>query len=699
MVRMFPENCKIFLLLYGMDEQKNNLSLMSFAVHTFETKATEANTAFAFHETIGEGQEVYFLGQFDEEDKDPRTVAESLFGSIVETFQLVQNIDDPYQRFEEALKAANTDARKNRQKLKKTPNIIVAFFDFQNLYLTQSGEAEAYMVRQSSVSQISETVEPGEDLFVNILSGQVSVEDTLLFANKRLLHSITSTQLVDIFSRSDFDESCKNLRNELMLKAEESLLVTAIGVGKKSSMSTSGFLSKMVPKVSAKKATAKAPEPVEETPEEAPEETSAPAEKTSPPKEVATESSAEPLFEEEELETEKEPAAQKPPREKGGDPFSFRIRLPEFSGVNLPPRKKLLTIAGAVLGLFVLVMIVRGVSGYESAETAAMREQLSIAREALQEADSFLIQGDRSSASERLELAQDAVQDVMNAKSSSFRSDAQFLLADIQDKLLQVENARKTQAQLLADLGTKNDNLDALGMLELRGNLFVYDVKNVYKTVRNIVETGLPITDKETVLSAAAREDQNTLLFLTDAPRIVEYRNSVLTPMNTADTTWKQGIELDTYGRYVYFLDPVENQIWKYERQRDRYSGATPYNQGADLSRAVSFAIDGAIYILSDDGTIQKLFRGEKQDFSFRELPSQPFSGKNLKLYTTPELDFLYVLDPENSRILVFTKGDRFATYKKQVLFDLPNAKDFVVDDAGQKVNVVTDDKIYEFSL
>ena len=109
--------------------------------------------------------------------------------------------------------------------------------------------------------------------------------------------------------------------------------------------------------------------------------------------------------------------------------------------------------------------------------------------------------------------------------------------------------------------------------------------------------------------------------------------------------------------------------------------------------------IDGSIYIVSDDGTLQKVFRGTKVDYTFRELPSVPFSGKNLKIFTNPNLDFLYVLDPDNARILVFVKGERFATYKKQVIFDLPDARDFVIDDSGQKVNVLTKDKIYEFSL
>jgi hypothetical protein len=366
---------------------------------------------------------------------------------------------------------------------------------------------------------------------------------------------------------------------------------------------------------------------------------------------------------------------------------------------ELRPKKNFIIIAGTVLVVLVLSMGIKFMVQYESADTKELREKLTIAREALVQADTFLIQGERQMASEYLQKSKEAVQIVLNSRSKNFRSDAQFLLADIEEKQLQVENARKVEPQILADLGVKNDNMESVGLLELKGNLFVYDLKQVHKTVRNIVEKGLPLSDKETVLSGATRNDQNTLLFLTDTPRIMEYREGLITPMETEDETWKKGIGIKTYGRYAYILDPVENQIWKYERRRARYSPAIAYNQGADLSRAVSMAIDGSIYIVSDDGTLQKLFRGAKVDYEFRELPSVRFSGKNLKIYTTPELDFLYVLDPENARILVFVKGERFATYKKQVLFDLSDAQDFFIDESGQKANVLTKDKIYEFPL
>ncbi len=657
---------------------------MSLSVHTFETKPTDPNLNFSFHESIGEGQELFFIARFPEKTKDSKTIANSIFGVIVNVFQS-SKIKDTYDKLEEALKNANLEYKKFAAQIPDVPDIIIAHFDFNNLYLSQSGGSEAYLLRDSKISQISETPERGEELFLNILNGQVSIEDTIILTTRRVLRYMTSNQLIDIFSRSNFSQSSKSLRQELSNAGEEDFLVTIIGIGKTDETPAAGFLSRVMQK--KKKSVP--------SPSNTPKESESLAIKTNASvikEEVNTEESIAP-----------EPHSKKTIHQPIPNPSDFIKDL--FSKIKrsnwnaLSNSQKLVPIAGLLFGVFIIVITVQLLWNFESEETLQLREQLSIARESLQQADTFLLQGDRPQAAEYLKKSKSAVQSILKSKSKNFRSDAQFLLADIQEKQLQVENARKVTPHLLADLGVKNDAVDPIGIMELKGNLFVFDFKNIYKTIRNIVEKGFPISEKENIIAGVSRKDQNTILFVTDGPRIIEYRDGVISPMNTSDGTWKRGLDIQPYGRFSYILDPVENQIWKYERRRDKYSGAIPYNQGADLSRAISFAIDGAIYLLNDDGTIQKLFRGEKVKYNFRDLPSVGFEGKNLKIFTRTDLDFLYVLDPDNARVLVFVKGDRFATYKKQVLFDIPNARDFSVDELGQRINLLIDDKIYEFSL
>lgn len=662
---------------------------MSFPVHNFEVHHNEKISSFAFHETIQEGQELYFLGSFDSKIiSDPTQAAEELFGWIVDHIK-TSKISNPYDRFEEALKVANLNAKKWFSDDSKKPDMVIAYFDFNQLHLTQAGQAESYLVRDNSVSQISEASEQEEDLFLNILSGEVSVNDTILLSSSRLLRFVTTNQVVGFFGKENFNQSCHQLQEELEQQSPEPISVTCIGVGKKDKGGgSSGFLARIVAKgeamVSTKKgAKAKAPDPEPEA-EEITEDPLAGHGGV-----VEKDSSTE------EKEDDKPKAAAPVAKKSGG----LKVPKVPFEIPKGAQAKKILIIAGAVLAIFLLFIVFKAISGFQSPQEKEHSISLQIAREALHQADSLLLQGERKQAQEFLEKALKETQKVAQSKTKTFRSDVGIILSQIEEKQLQVENARKVTPNLVTDLSLKNDNLEANGLLSLRGNLYVNDSKSVYKTVSNIVEKGVPLSEKETIIAQSGREDQNTLLYLSDAPRIIEYKEGVISPMSTSDESWKSGVDIRTYGRYAYVLDPAENQIWKYERRRANYSAAAAYNTGADLSRGVSIAIDGAIYILTDDGNIKKLFRGQPVDYDFREIPSTPFEGKQLKLFTSAELDFIYVLDPENQRVLVFVKGDRYATYKKQVMYGIEDARDFVVDESGQKVFLLTKDKIYTFAL
>lgn len=650
---------------------------MAFSVHTFETNP-EGNLGFAFHQSVGEGQELYFLAKFGPELTESQAAAETIFGAIVDHMQSSKIIDH-YDLFEDALKAANLAARKNNITGANPPEIVVAYFDFHQLYLSQSGESEAYLIRDHGVSQITEASDQNNDLFLNILSGQVQIDDVILLSSNRVLRTMTANELADTLGRQNFREAANQFRQELSQKSEEDLLVTIIGIGKKEDTPAAGFLNRMVSKAETAAAAVSGGSDAKSD-ELTHEKDHAPSH---PVKTDAIET--EPL----------EPSA------IHHSPSTSSQLIQKLTSFR--PQKNLVILAGVVLLLLMIGLGIKSIN-WESEEEVALREQLNIAREALNQADTFIIQGERDSAKEYLSKADSAVQTVFKSKSKLFRSDAQFILADIKNKQLQVENAKQVSPTMVADLGLKSDNFSGRGLLELDGSLYVHDSKSIIKTVRNVVESPAILSASGgSVLAGAARTDQKTLVFLTDDPRLVEYREGIITPMQTQDENWKKGIDIKTYGRFAYVLAPTDNQIWKYERRSANYSAATAYNTGnVDMADAVSMSIDGSIYILSASGDITKVFRGTAQDYDFRELPSIPFSGPNLKLFTTAELDYLYVLDPDNQRLLVFTKGDRFATYRRQVMFegdDMDSIRDFYVDESGQKISLLGERKIFEFNL
>jgi len=686
---------------------------MSFSVHTFETNPSGKEASFAFHEKLGEGQEIFFLGKFDEATHDAKTFAESVFGCIVDSFQN-PSMKDVYDIFEDGLKTANIEIQKRKHQLPKTPEIVVALFDFHNLYLSQIGEAEVYLIRGTNLSQITEMPNAGELSFSNILSGQVAVRDSIIMGSSRILRILTSKQLIDIFDENSFSEGVSLLKHELTIGTDESILVTIIGIAKqKESVMSAGFLSRTVAKKleNSKKSLNSLTEKL----------TNLGAKKKKSVQETAVQESKEwqeepeyqkeknkKYFEEESKNNFEEPANTRPRKQKKAMPninwSQMWSKIGAIKNIKQNPKQKSITFA--LVGIGILILGYSGLKAIGSNPFSGqkeLREKIALAQESLKQAETYLFQGERKSAGEILAKAEENLKYILNEGRKEVRDEARIIMAEVQGKKLEVENAKRMTAQLLADLGVKFNNFEATEINNLNGNLFVNDRKQVVKTIRNIVDKETQIVTRETIIASDTRTDQNTILFLTDTPQVIEFRDGGVTPMSTEDQTWKKGIDIKTYGQFIYILDPIENQIWKYKRNRTKYSSVSPYNLGTtNMSRGVSMAIDGRIYVLSDNGSIQKFFRGNPEKYEFRDLPSIPFSGKNLRLFTGPEHEFLYVLDPNNTRILIFSKGETGATYRKQIIFDLPQgeiAKDFTININGQKVNIITQTKIYEFSL
>ncbi len=705
---------------------------MTLSVHTFETNPTAADQVFAFSEELGEGRKMFFIARFHPDTHAASQIADEIFGAVYEACNRSQ-MSEMYDQFEDGLKGANAVAQKHKPHFPMVPEMVVALFDFNQLYLTQSGEAESYLIRNGNISQISEAAEPSQDLFVNILSGQVSIGDIVLLSTHRLLRSLTTQQLSDIFLRQSFDEAVKIFRHDLSLASEVPTIVSAIGVGVQTQAQKSGWfaapwkkkdtgVSQLVPATSSNTAPPAANPPSADLPPAmAPpspatstsdyQSPPAPAPRTAAPAPAARPSAVNALGQRAGATlgavggaagsvAGRALSGAKGALSKVGGTVGGAVG-PQLAQVKKAPKELLYGIGGILLTL-VVVLAGRAVLNYESEDEKVLKEQISIAQEAVNAAKKQQQMGEQAEASLRLGQAQEAVQKVLSSRANEdYRTQAQTILTQIQEQQQIVENAEKAEPIISSDLGLKVNDLDALGMLELNNSLYVYDTSSVHKTIRDIVEKGPTIAPNETIVTGLTDVKNDKLIFLTDSPRLIEYKNGVNTPMQTSDETWRNGVDIGLYGSFVYVLDPVENQIWKYRRQRDNYSSASAYNleSAADLSRAVSLAIDGSIYVLSDDGSITKLYQGNEVPFEFKDLPSTPMEGRNLQMYTDYNVNFIYVLDPDNSRLLVFTKGEKFATYKKQIFYNLDDVRDFVIDTDAQKAFVTTKDKIYEFPL
>jgi len=148
---------------------------------------------------------------------------------------------------------------------------------------------------------------------------------------------------------------------------------------------------------------------------------------------------------------------------------------------------------------------------------------------------------------------------------------------------------------------------------------------------------------------------------------------------------------LALYNQKLYILDTDNNQIFKHLPAESGYSRGTPWiKDGTGVKNAVSFAIDGSIYLAFKNGEIAKLDNGKKTGFSYSVDPAL---ASPTKIWTSPESSYIYILEQAGKRLVVLDKeGKLKVQYVSEQFNDL---KDFVVLEKEKEIYLLSANQIF----
>jgi hypothetical protein len=159
---------------------------------------------------------------------------------------------------------------------------------------------------------------------------------------------------------------------------------------------------------------------------------------------------------------------------------------------------------------------------------------------------------------------------------------------------------------------------------------------------------------------------------------------------------------VDSFFGNFYLLDPRANVLLRYLPTADGYSAPPesyfPADQKVDLSQAVDMAIDGGIYVLFSDGRINKYSGGVPAEFDLSGL-DVPLSNP-VAIYTAPdeEVQYLYVADAGNHRIVQLEKDGTFVRqYKPRPgeAVSFANLQDIYIDEISGRLFVLDSNNLY----
>lgn len=643
----------------------------------------EGNFVENYAYDLGEGGEnsgkIFVNLEIQNNPADAETIGEVIFDTLRKIF-FADLEKDPYVRFEDAVKSVNKALLQMKEektsKYLGNLNVIIAAIAGNNLYITQCGDAEAYLVRRRLCSTVTEGLaeEGVSDVFTNIASGTLEPNDFVLLNSTRLLRYISKTDLAKICSGRNLVSSLAELKDFLSSEVLAKVGLIGVSASEKASFSEEekGMISahlqkeEVVPVKTASEGTGSI-KSLKET--------------------VGKLSAAVSDLRRRMVSTAKTASA------------GVRRGSGERSVVPGTWTKDKIFAA-----IIVVVLLLTGgvwwlrnrASEQQTIDTYA--KTLTTVREEIASAETTG-QYNKDQAGQMLTQAETQALEVLN--SGYHRAKANELLQAIQDTRDKLDGVVRPETTVLADLSTKRQNVSALGLLGLKGNLYAYEYNALYPIVLDKVQDPMTIDENETVVAGTIYPDKDSLMFYTKSGKVIEFADNRMSFVDTAEGSFKKGVAIRGYGNKLYLLDPEGNQIWRYTRRRDKFDAAEAWNVNADIKNGISLAIDGNIYVLNKDGFVTKIFSGNKEDFPIKKLPVKALAGPT-KIFTELDMSQIYILEPLEKRVLVYYKDERTggATYSSQYVFDeLNDLRDLYVDKDTNKMYLMDASKVYTVNL
>ena len=670
------------------------------------------NYSYDEYDKLGEKSgEIFINLEIQNNPANSEEIGEAVFSVFQEEF-FNRFEEEPYTRFENSLKAVNAVLSDFKgQKVSGyvgNLNIVIAALVGSTLYVTQSGDAEAYMIRKRFVSVITEGLydEQSENVFSNIANGDLEEGDKVLISSTRLLRYVSKTDLGRILSQPDPAQALAELKDVVSTEMLGKIGLTAIGFKEVHSY------------VSPEGEGEAVPGGVGVVSEEALDDSQGTLMDTSSG--IRKESVVSKVFMTAGgavkgvisaiLKKSRERKAlnrARVPRDRDvrsgfgsgvGSKFSgFKSGLSRVRG-GFGGGKVILTL------VVVLVVLIGGVwivydRNARQAEIQALDNKLIDVQNKISEAETKG-QYDKEAAGQILEKAQADALEVLN--SGQYRDKASILLKQIEDTKDTLDNVKRISTPaLLADLTEKRSNISALGFVSMNDRLFVFEYNALYELVVDQVQDPITLDEEETVIAATDFDDRSSLVFLTKSGKLLEYKEGTLSFMDTEEGAFHKGVALEDWSNKIYVLDPDNNQLWKYtyKATSDTFSAAQQYTSEGDLALAKDFAIDANIWFLLPDG-VQKYYGGVKEDLIISKSPFKAFINP-VKIITSESMAQVFVLDSDG-RILAFYKDENTGNliYSNQYVVEgIGEIRDLFVDLNANRMKVLTPTAVYEFDM
>lgn len=368
---------------------------------------------------------------------------------------------------------------------------------------------------------------------------------------------------------------------------------------------------------------------------------------------------------------------------------------------NLSIKKKI-----AVISVFVIVLIFLQSLVFLTQEKADEQKNQDfnnalIAVEAkYQEVDSKLIYND-DQAAENIMLEIQEIIATMKASSPDQQSQIDTLTENAFHRLNKIRKIHVVPSPVVIfDLSSTVSNSSSIvqkdDIFYVLADNQLYQIKD--NTLENIFSfaggqvaqsmTDWPDTDKLVISALSANQELTYFIFNISNKEISGSLERTSQNESVAD--------LAIYGNNLYVLDASANQIFKYAERGSGFSGGQTWLQDdIDIKEATSLTIDGSIYLIDNNGKIINFLKGYQEEYDYHQ--PRPLIGQNATIKTFRDSNYLYIIDPNNQRVIIMDKEgnikDQYASQK------FNNLKDLAVDKEEKAIYLLNGNNIYLLAI
>lgn len=613
-------------------------------------------------------------------------------------------------------------------------NSVITAIVGEEIFLTSSGQAFAYLVRRQQLAHLNKDsssvpLKPNPlKTYENIIHGTLNLNDKLVFLSPSILDFIEKPKIREIVDRFTPDIAARHLQSKLVSFQEKKAMAALI-------VSTTDAVEAPVsapaaPNITVRSDDASRPSPhTRQTPgalvrtskilrslaaktASGTKNTILPllkGKKPSPSKKsdrtpkpsAATPSVQEPL-------TSRKPYTYTDLRRK---PWWKRILLTLQNLIKVawesfvswflrqPQTSKILFIVVIVLVIAFLVSVVAVRSGKQDQEQRAVYNNLTTeARQKEEEAQASLIYGNDAKARNLLDQSQKIAEEVQATKYRN--EEAAAVLSQIEKDRQKLNHITVIEnPESVADFAFLGEGVNPSRLVLAEKHLvsFNSDQPSLYTfqtSDKKYAAVEIQTSGKLTALTSS----QKDLVISSSTPALINYNfsSSSIGEADTEISAGQQIVALCLFGNRLYTLDPGNNNIQRHALTLGGFSKPSNWlNEEADLAGAVDLAIDGSIYVLMTDGHVLKFLRGNRQEFTLGEMTT-PLKNPTA-IYTDENTANLYILDPQNKRLVVFDKEGQM---KNQYLSDtFTDLRGMAIDEANRKAYLLNETKILGIML